>query len=181
MNLRTVSYSDIQGLPLHEQMFAYADGYRSAAVAHCRQMIKAPTFFTWPNASAVLMLTAHAIELFLKGAILKRNPAAKKRVLNHHSIDALARDYELSYPEQSFNWDFPFKGCGKYPKGFTKEQVKEIETLKKLIRCPSILYRYPADKDGKEWRAILGFEPRSFQFTLKELKADFRRIKRQLK
>ena len=180
MHLNTVSYSDIQGLQVHDQMFTYAEAYRNAAAIHCQHMIKDAASCTWPNASAVLMLTAHAVELFLKGAILKRSPNAN--VWDHqHSIDDLVAAYKAQFPESSFEWDIPFKGGDGYPDTFTVEQIKKIEELKKKIRCPSILYRYPVDKEGKEWRAMLGFEPRGFLSLLEQVETDFERIRSQLK
>lgn len=178
MYLNTVCYSDIQGLPVHEQMFAYAEAYRSAAATHCHHMTTDATSCTWPNGSVVLMLTAHAIELFLKGAILKRSPNAE--VGNSHGIDDLSAAYKLQFPEPSFEWDILMRGGDGYPASFTPEQIKEIEALKKLIRDPSILYRYPVDKNRKEWPAILGFEPLEFLSKLERAKKDFERIRSQL-
>lgn len=186
MHWNTVSYVDIRQLQVPEQLFAYADAYRSAAAALCKQMMSDATPCTWPNAAVVLMLTAHAVELFLKGAILKRSPSTDVWTRGHN-IDDLSADYRVQLPEPLFKWDIPFTS------GLTeaewKAQMKavhpslteaEIERLKAATPAPSIRYRYPAEKGGQEWRVIEGFEPHSFLPLLDQVANDFKRIKSQL-
>ena len=45
---------------------------------------------------------------------------------------------------------------------------------------PSILYRYPVDRNGKDWRGLFGFETHSFSILLSRLREDFERIKSHL-
>lgn len=181
-----ITYADIRQLQVPEQLFAYADAYRSAAATLCQQMTNDATSCTWPNAAVVLMLAAHAVELFLKGAVLKRSPAAN--VWAHgHNIDDLSADYRSQFPESSFEWEIPFTS------GLTeaewKAQMKavlpslteaEIEGLRAATPDPSILYRYPVERGGKEWRGIYGFEPHSFLVLLGQVANNFERIKSQL-
>ena len=181
-----ITYADIQQLPVPEQLFTYADAYRSAASALCQQMTNDARSRTWPNAAVVLILAAHAVELFLKGAVLKRSPDAKVWA-RQHNIDDLSADYRAQFPEPSFEWNIPFTS------GLTEEEWKaqmkavhpslteaEIEGLRAATPPPSILYRYPVEKDGSEWRGVYGFEPHSFLVLLGQVEIDFERIKSQL-
>lgn len=163
--------SEIRHLPVPERHFAYACAYRNAADAFCKQVADDHELCIWPNAAVVLLLAAHAVELFLKGAIYLRDPATE---IEHHCIDGLIEEYLKHYPEPSFAWDIPFKT--EYL-GFTES---EIQAIKKKAPVPSILYRYPFDKGGKEWNTIIGFDPNAFLLILDRMKSDFSRIESQL-
>jgi hypothetical protein len=192
MCLNSISYADIQHLQEPEQLFAYADAYRSAAAAMCQQMTSDAAHSTWPNAVVVLMLTAHAVELFLKGALLKRSPAASFR--NTHNIDFLSENYRLQFEGPSFEWDIPFNSglteakrielmAEAFPsltESEIKEMSKEMGKKQAASRPPSIVYRYPTDGSGTEWRGNEGFEPHSFLSLLDHVENDFKRIKTNL-
>jgi acetyl-CoA carboxylase carboxyltransferase component len=62
-------------LPVPEQVFVYAEAYRKSSATLCQKMTDDPATFAWPHGSVVLMLGAHAVILFLKSALLKRNLA----------------------------------------------------------------------------------------------------------
>jgi hypothetical protein len=119
------------------------------------------------------MLAAHAAELFLKGALLKRCPDAD--VFKYkHQLTALSVAYRRQFTEASFDWDIPFQQ-GELPDGITEEEERLLRTPE-----PSILYRYPVDTKGSDWKGLYGFEPHSFLTLLHQLEQDFKRIKSQL-
>lgn len=159
--------SEIHHLSIPKRFFAYTHAYRSAAVALCQKMAADRNACNWPNASVVLMLSAHSVELFLKGAIYFRDPSAD---VEHHRIDDLLDEYSKRYPEPSFAWDAPFKV--EYA-GFTDA---EIQMIKKTVPIPSILYRYPVNRGGKEWNTTIGFVPDTFLAVLDTMSEDFARI-----
>lgn len=163
-------YSDLQGLTVPKRHTAYAEAYRHAAETSCQEMLTNVRTRTWPTASVVLMLTAHAVEIFLKGAICYRNPGAE---LWGHDIARLEKEYKTLFPEPDFDWDVLFK---TETHGFSDE---ESQLLKSSIPHPSILYRYPV-KNGLEYEAALGFTPETMLLALQRLKADFSRIEAQL-
>ncbi|MGZ8238255.1 MAG: hypothetical protein ACXWTY_10350 [Methylobacter sp.] len=171
MNWHMVTDSEILHLAVPQRLFEYAYAYRDAASALCVKMTSEDASCTWPNAAVVLLLAAHATELFIKGAILCRDPAA---IMEHHRIDDLSTEYRKLYPEPSFEWDIPFRT------EYLGIAETEIEALKKATPVPSILYRYPVAKGGKEWNGAFGFEPHSFLELLKQVKSDFDRIKTQI-
>jgi len=178
-------------LQVPEQLFPYADAYRSAAAVLCQNMKSDATPCAWPNAAVVLMLAAHVVELFLKGALLKRNPAVNVEAYKH-SIDSFSAEYRLQFPEPSFKWDIPFASdlteaeliAKMRDPSLTKEQIEEqIEGFKRVIAAtpdPSILYRYAVDRVRRECLGSYGFEPHSFLVLLGQVESDFNRIKSQL-
>lgn len=180
-----LSLSSMWHLPVPERLFIYADAYRNSSATLCQKMIDDPATFTWPHGSVVLMLGAHAVELFLKGALLKRDPGLD--VWNHgHNIETLKDEYRSHFPESVFEWDIPFaselntedfiaKLIEWYPE-LTPEQARQ-EAGRSF---PSIVYRYPVARGGKEWEGVYGFEAPSFSKLLDQLGEDFERIKSHL-
>jgi hypothetical protein len=170
-NWNLVTDSDLSHLSVPERFFEYAKAYRNAASALCATMVSDNALCIWPNATVVMLLAAHATELFIKGAILSRVPTAS---IEHHRLDDLNVEYKKHFPEPSFEWDIPFKT------EWGDLTDAEIQTLKKTVPVPSMLYRYPVAKGGKEWNGAFGFEPNSFVEVLDQLGYDFDRIRVQI-
>lgn len=154
------------------QRFAlYARAYLDAASVLCEQMIDHAAQRTWPNATVVLMLSAHSVELFLKGAILSRDVNAK---VSDHRIDLLSSKYEALYLEPDLKFDVPFRT--EYP----SISEEEIQALKKTEPVPSILFRYPVRKPGVEWQSVHAFEADSFLRILFNMRNAYERIGKTL-
>lgn len=69
-----LTHSEIGNLTVPGQLFGYAYAYRTSSAVLCEKFESDDAASsTWPNATVLLMLAAHAVELFLKGALLKRN------------------------------------------------------------------------------------------------------------
>jgi len=166
MNWNMVTDSELAHLSVPERFFEYAKAYRNAASALCASMASEKTMCTWPNANVVMLLAAHATELFLKGAIFARDPTAS---VEHHFLDDLNVEYKKRFSEPAFEWDIPFKT------EWGNLTEVEVRVFKKNPP-PSMLYRYPVAKGGKEWNGAFGFEPNSFVSTLDQLGRDFQRI-----
>lgn len=133
------------------------------------KMISDDSQYTWPNAAVVLMLSVHAVELFLKGALFKNNPDAK---LNHHNIEELYSLYCNSYRTAEFKFYMPFKTSNP---GAVEAEVEALKEHKSPM--PSVLYRYPTANGNTEWEGAFGFEASSFLPVLKQLNSDFSRLK----
>lgn len=186
VELPILTQSEIWQLSVPERLFSYADAYRRASTVLCQKMKEDSVSFTWPNAAVVLMLAAHALELFLKGALLKKNPTLN--VWSHrHNLDRLKEEYKANFQDPMFKWDIPFTcqltpeewiaGMMELNPGLTEEDLRGV---KPIPPPPSIMYRYPVDQAGKEWRGLYGFEPHSFSILLSQLEFDFERIKSQI-
>ena len=167
MQWNLITDSEIQHLTVPDRILAYAHAYLSAASSLCNQMNRNSETATWPHSAVVLMLSAHAVELFIKGSILKRKPNAE---IEHHRIDDLAAEYKATFPEDIYNWDIPFR-CDY--SAFTES---EAAILKKKTPFPSMLYRYPVGKGWSDWKGVFGFEPSTYETSLAALERDFRRL-----
>lgn len=167
MNRQAITDSELSNLTVPQRFFEYAVAYRNAALAMCNLMVNDPALRTWPNANVVLLLAAHSTELFLKGAILSRNPTAK---IEHHRLDKLATEYKYLFPESLFEWKIPFRAESDHLSD------TEIQTVLETLPIPSMLYRYPVSKGGKEWNGVFAFEASSFVAVLEQVDQDFQRI-----
>lgn len=150
-----------------QRFVLYAHAYLNSALLSCEQMAAHQAQRTWPNATVVLMLSAHSVELFLKGAILSRDNNAK---VGDHRIDLLTEKYRELYVEPCFEFDVPFRT--EYP----SISEEEIQALKKTEPVPSILFRYPVRKPGVEWQGVHGFEADGFLRILANLGSSYERI-----
>jgi hypothetical protein len=153
MPTKLIGSWEISELSASVQLFAYAHAYlRSSAIlaSHVKRLRKDPRY---PRASVVLFLAGHAVELFLKAAILARAPDEK---LDHHRLEDLKDRFDALYPEPEFRWSMPFEAV---PLGVTKDELRE---LRKRGEPRDQLYRYPLDRKGKKWVGLSGFEGTSF-------------------
>lgn len=167
-----VTDSELRHLAVPEKVFAYADSYLRAATAVCEQLTGEGAQCSWADGAVVLMLSAHATELLLKGLLLKRIP--EKQVWDRgHDIERLAADFRTHFPESEFEWEVPFRT--EYPANMTAAEIAALAPFRDVP--PSILYRYPVGKAGKDWNGLYGFEPNSFLTLLRSLKHDFDRLR----
>lgn len=145
----------------------YADAYLKASQSVCFRMRDEEPENTWPNAAVAMMLAAHATELFLKGAIVSREPEALVKV---HRIAELAETYVRLFPEVDFAFDIPFQS------EYVAFSEDEIAYIKKNEPAPSVLFRYPIRSQGVEWLGLQAFEPQEFLRLISELSDAFVRI-----
>lgn len=185
-DLNMLTHSEIGHLTVPEQLFGYANAYRSSAAVLCAKFESSDdvTFCTWPNAVVVLMLAAHAVELFLKGALLKRTG----KNVDGHDIDKLAEKYRETFQDEpELAWEIPFASTLTETEWIAlmkrfNPDINEAE-LKGVISTtpyPSILYRYLVNKGGKNWPGLYGFNPPEFSQTLSQVECDFDRIRLHL-
>ena len=173
MYWRMITDSEIRDLPVPEKLFAYAESYLRAATALCEQLTMEETPCTWADGAVVLMLSAHATEIFLKGILLHRCPE-KEIWKRAHDIEGLTVDFRTHFPEAEFEWEVPFRT--EYPENTSAEEIAALAPSRDAD--PSVLYRYPVGKTGKDWKGLYGFEPNSFLPVLRTLKHDFDRLRR---
>jgi hypothetical protein len=114
---------------------------------------------------AILLLTFHAVELFLKGFILKLDPGTK---VEGHSLATLTRKLKSLAPYIDFEPPFKVEALPPYPR-----LIREAEEKEK--RFHEVL-RYPIDKKGKPWPGVRGFSASSCQRLLKGVREDCERV-----
>ncbi|MBP6078959.1 MAG: hypothetical protein KA505_09130 [Xanthomonadales bacterium] len=149
----------------------FAEAYRQAAMDFCHRLIEHESQRTWPNANVVLLLAAHSVELFLKGAILSREPEYKFGP--GHSLDELQAKYERVFTSAEFRFEAVF--MSDYP-GISDQ---EANSLRAMAPPPSIQFRYPVSKNLSEWEGVHALEPETFFETLIFLGEEYERLAKQ--
>ena len=163
---------ELEGKSISEKFFAYSEAYLDSAETLCDQIAKSEEKQTYTRGLVVLYLTFHAVELFLKAAILKKAP---NEPLNH-KIENYEKRYKNLYPAKRFTLEIPFKS--EYI-GLNPTEIANIEAETNLAP-PDQLNKYPVDRNGSEWNEINAFEPYSFLKELINLKAKFELVKQEI-
>ena len=163
--------SELIGLSIPEKFLAYSDAYCSAAIALTDQMASEPEKAAWAKAAVVLMLSAHSVELLLKGMLFHKDPNFK--INNTHDLENLYDRYQREFPEPKYSFNMPFR---------TESQgmpEAEVEIFKKEQRppAPSILYRYPTRNGKADWEGAYGFEASSYVRIVHALSEDIARLR----
>lgn len=166
-NVHMIGNWEISRISEPQRFVLYAHAYLNSAQLSCEQMAAHEAQRTWPNATVVLMLAAHSVELFLKGAIRGRESHAN---VGDHRIDLLSEKYRQLYPEPAFEFEVPFRT------EYLSMSEAEIQELKKTEPVPSIFFRYPIRKPGIEWESIHAFEAPGFLRILSSLASAYGRI-----
>lgn len=106
----------------------------------------------------------------------------------NHNIERLAAKYRETFQEEpSLTWNIPFASTLTETEWIAQMKqwspdITDAE-LKAVISAtpdPSILYRYPVNKRGKDWPGLYGFHPPEFRQILSQVECDFDRIRSQL-
>ena len=170
MRWQLTSDSNTRMLPVHEQLYAFAYSYLAAAQVLCQRAVERAELKDWPSGAVVLMNAAHAVELFLKASLLRKDPEFDVWALGH-DVHNLANEYELQFTEPELSWDIPFRHS--LPNDLTDDQKRYY---RQHTAQPSIALRYPVNRTGSSWLTLQAFEPHSFQQDLFRLEKDFDRI-----
>ena len=178
MTWRMVVESDLASLSIPRRFLSFSDAYLDSASRLCTVLKQSPRKSNYARGSVVLYLTFHAIELFLKGAILERNP--KEKLINH-DIQVLSNRYNNLYRGRKYEFHAPFISREKVDLSeiFDPEIVDEVKIYIEESEKKNPLdqrHRYPRNLEGQPWRGAVGFEPGSFLFVIKKLKADIARL-----
>jgi len=175
MTWRMVAESDLASLSIPRQFLSFSDAYLDSASRLCTVLKRSPRKSNYARGSVVLYLTFHAIELFLKGAILEREPNEK---LGHHNIQGLSNRYNNLYPGKKYKFHAPFISRDEadlsdfFSPLDLKIFIKESERKNPLDQR----HRYPGNREGQAWDGAVGFEPESCLVVIKNLKADITRL-----
>ena len=124
---------------------------------------------TFERSVVVLFLASHAVEIFLKSAILRK--ASEERF--SHDLEYLKNRYEALYPAKRFKFHIPFHTSYD---NLTADQMRQA---KLLTPKKDQLFRYPRDKNGEPWHGVHAFEAGSFLLELVTLRSSFKRLLRE--
>lgn len=119
-----------------------AKAYLDASITLCSQMLNGDFKSSYSHSRVILSLAYHSIELFLKGAILKKTGKAATK---GHELDNLEQEYLRLYTDDEFAFDVPFNT--EYL-GFSR---KQIEDLRKQEPPLDQTFRYHTDLSRSTW------------------------------
>lgn len=165
-------FSDIQSATVPDQLFTFANAYLESATLLCTSLCNSKDGANYAHGAVIMSLTFHALELFLKAAILRKVPAESFGGRAGHDLDLLKNRYANLYPNKAMQFNIPFKR--ELPD--TEELLKHVREQNKAMPEDQ-LHRYPINVKGKEWEAMLAFEPHSFSETLRTLKHELAVVK----
>ena len=183
MILRMVFESDLASLNIPLRYLSFSVAYLDSASRLCTVLTQSPRRSNYPRGSVVLHLTFHAIELFLKSAILEQNP---NEILGTHDVQVLSKRYKKLYPGKKYEFHAPF--IGRDPGDLSDDDFRAIygsellEDVRKRIKKfkkknpRDQRHRYLTNTEGQPWDDDVGFEPVSFLVTIKKLKADIAQL-----
>jgi len=158
--------TSIQSRSTSSQMYAYCISFLRASIEQAKIIYENQECSTWPDASVVLFLWSHSVELFYKAIIIHLNGNLEC----NHDLFRLAKEFNRVYPN-STSFDHPFKF--EFIGSFTLSEIsKHIE---KSIK-PSILYRYPAGAKGKSSSGIYAYEPLGMLKKMQEYSIVFEKV-----
>lgn len=158
---------ELQHIDKPKQFIAFAKAYLESSSLLCLHLESAISEQTYPKACVILFLAFHAVELFLKGAIINRLPDVKL----HHDIKTLKRTYDDLYQGKQFSWNIPFKM--EYL-GFEPDKIIDLENDIPFDQ----IYRYPTSKKMANWKLIAGFDAALFRADIENIKVDFIKLEK---
>lgn len=171
MTIHVLTDANLRQLELHDQLLAYADAYLAASKVLCERTLEVGRQADWTDGSVVLWNAAHAVELFLKGILLKRDPSVSVGMYQH-DIAGLANEYEARFTGAEFAWDIPFRR--QMPEDLSADVAQQVKVG---TAPPSIELRYPLSKLGQPLLTQHGYIPEWFLCDLIKLEDDFARIR----
>lgn len=169
---------DLHYLRYPLKLLSFFDAYLDSVSRLCPVLKRSSRKSNYARGAVVLHLTFHAVELFLKGAILARNP---NEDLGTHNIQGLSNRYNNLYLGKKYMFHPPFIGTvqGELSKIYGPGNVKKVKIFIEESEKKNPLnqrHRYPGNFEGHPWRGSVGFEPGSCLGEIKTLKADIARL-----
>jgi hypothetical protein len=155
----TVVDDNIDDYTKPELFFRLATAYADSSHQIVRSMLAGDLPQTFAHAQTMHFLFDHAVELFLKGAILK-STGEIKRVNRPHDLQPLYSRYRKLYPKK----DFDFRG-------------RIVETVKRNPKSPhSEFPRYPVDIEGNVWKGYNAYTLETWLLETEHLREELQRL-----
>jgi hypothetical protein len=182
MSWKMYVLSDLQRLSIPDQLFHFSQANLDSAEMLCLAMCGNNQVATYAHGAVIQSLTFHALELFLKAAILRSEPTATFGGPTGHDLTLLYNRYKGLYPEKCMQFDAPFMSGPLDANDLVGLDQNIIDELVKSDRerkkdKVDQLHRYPIDMKGNEWKSLFGFEPNSFGLRIKQIQSDLSAVK----
>lgn len=175
-------FSDLQRLSIPDQFFHFSQANLDSAEMLCAAMCGNNQVATYAHGAVIQSLTFHALELFLKAAILRSVPTETFGGPTGHDLNQLHKCYKDLYPEKCMAFDGPFMSTPPDANdlvGLDQNIIDELVKFDMGRKKDKVdqLHRYPIDMKGNEWKILLGFEPNTFRLRIKQLQSDLSDVK----
>lgn len=173
MHWNLVSDDQVTALQSSEQYLAFSDAYLEAAIGLCSELVRDNAKTTYTRGAVPMFLAFQATELFLKGAILRRDSGSS--LASSHKIEPLLNRYRKLYPSKKFAFSNLFSVVEPDLSGLAVEVVNKYrkEKLEHEKKNPNDQrYRYPQNKSGQPWAGTAGFEANLFLKDLQQLRRE---------
>lgn len=180
MTWRMTVESEIASLSIPLQYLLFSHAYLDSASRLCAVLKRSSRKSNYARGSVVLYLTFHAIELFLKGAILERSPNTSVKT---HDVEALRKRYNNLYPGMKYAFHAPFiseEDEADLNALLGPEVIKEFQIHIKNSKQNNPWHQrhqYPRNLEGQPWAGAVGFEAGAFLVEIQKLKAEIARLK----
>lgn len=136
--------------------FRLAIAYADSSHQIIRSMLAGDLPQTFAHAQTTHFLFDHAVELFLKGAILKLDG----KIISTHDLQQLFSKYRYLYPKKAFE--------------FT---IRIAETVKANLQSPHSKFpRYPMDTKGNVWEGYNAYTLEIWLAETEHLRQDLERL-----
>lgn len=175
----TMLHSDgLQHMTLPEQFFEFSLSYLRASTQLCISLAHATEGGSYTDGCVILALTRHAIELYLKGAILAKSEMDEAdRSISGHDLDTLYDQYRRAYPNDVYALTLPFQIGDEKSVDIDLDNEEVDRSRVNAWPRPDQLYRYPANRDFRPWDGAFAFIPGMFLVELEELTREFVRAR----
>jgi hypothetical protein len=156
--------------------FEFSNAYLMAASVIVNHVINSPPINMDVAGSACMFNARLGVELFLKGAIVLKNPSAR---LTLHHLEYLRNEYRSLYSDPKYHWDVPFTVQFI---GDSESESKREKDLEKHLRERPLdqVFRYPIDNKGRPWERVSGFQQIWFRDFIAQIISDVQRLKKEI-
>ncbi len=178
---KLVSDDEVRSLELSDQFFSFSKAYLESAIHLCSMLVNDNSKTTYERGAVVLFLALQATELFLKGAILKKDP--KSSLSSRHEIEPLINRYKKLYPAMKYSINVLFKIYDPDLTGVdpdVKNQYKKERDIFEKRHPVHQRYRYPVNSALEPFGGSVGFEANLFLIDLIKFKEEIEAITAEL-
>ncbi len=168
-----VSVDEVRLLDLSDQFLAFSQAYLDSAIHLCSMLVKDNSKTTYERGAVVMFLALQATELFLKGAILKKDRTSS--LSSRHEIEPLFNRYKKLYPAMKYSINVLFHTEEPDLTGVDPEIIKQYKAEKDKYekKYPEHQrYRYPVNNELEPFGGSAGFEANLFLIDLKKFKEE---------
>jgi len=162
---------ELKGKETPEQFRLFAHAFLDSSQALTKALIESDQSRNFLLGNPALYLARHAVELYLKGAILTRDSMERP----HHELEKLYEQYVALFANDNrCAWNVPFR---VEVLGFEATETDSARDAFLKQFPGDQLLPYPADKTMKPWPLVSTFDASTFIDSIATIRGDFERLR----